>query len=100
MNILNFMQRFPDKASCIAYLKGQKDNLVSPANIVAVRNIAGTPTNLFSSASTFITGSHYAPEQTWNTASSLSATESSIAISNAKRFLSNVHHNLKNKYLK
>ena len=25
MNILNFMQRFPDEASCIAYLKEQRE---------------------------------------------------------------------------
>ena len=82
MNILNFMQRFPDKASCIAYLKGQKDNLVSPANIVAVRNIAGTPTNLFSSASTFITGSHYVLEQTGTQQAAFSLLESSHIPSN------------------
>ena len=74
MNILNFMQRFPDEASCIAYLKEQRDNQVLSANIVAVRNIAGMPINLFLSASTAIIGNHYAPELLWNIASCLSVT--------------------------
>ena len=74
MNILNFMQRFPDEASCIAYLKEQREQSVLSANIVAVWNIAGMPTSLYSSVSTVIIGSHYTAKQLWNTANCLSVT--------------------------
>jgi hypothetical protein len=64
MNILNFMQRFLDEASCIACLKEQREQSdIVCKYCVSVRNIVGMPTSLFSSESTVITGSHYTPEQ-------------------------------------
>lgn len=64
MNILNFMQRFLDEASCIACLKEQREQSgIVCKYCVSVRNIVGMPTSLFSSESTVITGSYYTPEQ-------------------------------------
>lgn len=53
MNILNFMQRFLDEASCIACLKEQREQSgIVCKYCVSVRNIVGMPTSLFSSEST------------------------------------------------
>ena len=50
MNILNFMQRFLDEASCIACLKEQREQSgIVCKYCVSVRNIVGMPTSLFSS---------------------------------------------------
>lgn len=43
MNILNYMQKFPDEAFCIAYLKEQREHLLLLGNIVVVWNTVGTP---------------------------------------------------------
>lgn len=74
MNILNFMQRFPDEASCIAYLKEQREQSGIVCKHCGCTEHRRIPTNLFSSASTAITGSHYVQEQSWNTASCHSVT--------------------------
>lgn len=55
-NILNFMQRFPDKhpVSVSLTLRNKGNNPVSSASIAVVRNNAGMSRNLFSSVNTAI----------------------------------------------
>ena len=61
MNILKFMQQLPDERILHCLSEGTEEQSGIVCKHCGRGNIAGISTNLFSSASTVITGSHYAP---------------------------------------
>ena len=71
MNILNFMQRFPDEASCIAYLKEQREQ-----SGIVCKHCGCTEHRWDANKLVFECKHchHNAPELLWNIASCLSVT--------------------------